>query len=156
MHRTLRVWTVIAIAIMFVFVLWARLSRTARPTGSPALKDTVQSALTKPVQFAKSRLTGGVGVALGTDQATGFPVIEGVAIGSPSDTAGLLVGDLLVRLDGLLTKGRPLAQIVEQIRGFTGRRVTLTVQRSGSTNLECVIRRRSWNNLRGLSYNRYE
>jgi hypothetical protein len=35
-------------------------------------------------------------------------------------------------------------------------KVTLSIQRGGATNIEHVIKRSSWNILRGLSYNPYE
>ena len=70
-------------------------------------------------------------------------------------------------LNGVTTGGRTVAQNIEGIssctivivispRGFVAGSVTLTVQRNGSTNLQCVIRRSSWNRLRGLSYNSSE
>ncbi|HEX3718635.1 MAG TPA: hypothetical protein VH595_11765 [Verrucomicrobiae bacterium] len=48
---------------------------------------------------------------------------------------------------GVTTRGESLSQAVENIRGFTAGAVTLTIQRAGSTNLQFVIRRTSWNSL---------
>ena len=70
--------------------------------------------------------------------------------GSPAETAGLRAGDFILQVDGVATSGRKLVQNVESIRGFSAGSVTLTVQRTRSTNLQCVIHRSSWKNL-GIS-----
>jgi len=108
----------------------------------------MRPVLTNVVDYAKNRITGGIGAVVTTDRATGLPIIAEVKVDSPADRAGLRTGDLITKVNGLATAGLPLAQVVEGIRGFSGGRVTLTVQRSGSTNFECVVQRSSWNNLR--------
>ena len=108
----------------------------------------MRPVLTNVVDYAKNRITGGIGAVMTTDRATGLPTIADVKVDSPADRAGLRTGDLITKVNGLATAGLPLAQVVEGIRGFSGGRVTLTVQRSGSTNFECVVQRSSWNNLR--------
>jgi len=142
-----------AIAVVVAILMGLGLAYLARQrSGASKLQDTLHSALTNPVEFAKSRLTGGVGLILRADSATGSPIVQGVGVGSPAETAGLRIGDLIIRIDGSPTQGKPLAQVVQDIRGFTGAKVTLTVQRAGSTNLDCVIPRSSWNNLRGINF----
>ena len=75
-------------------------------------------------------------------------MIHGVVAGSPAEKAGLREGDHIIQVDGVPTSGRTLAQVVESIRGFAAGSVTLTIQRSGSTNLQCVIHRSSWKSLK--------
>ena len=140
-------------AAVVVFAFWASSSLWQRRADPSKFRDTLHSALTNPVEFAKSQVTGGVGVLLRADSATGFPIVQGIGVGSPAERAGLRVGDVIIQVNGLATKGQPMAQIVDAIRGFTGGAVTVTIQRNGTTNFTCIIRRSSWNNLRGISYN---
>ena len=105
------------------------------------------SAVTGPVAFAKSRFTGGIGAIMLIDPKTGVPVIHQVMAGSPAEAAGLHDGDVVLKVNGIATSGQKLAQVVDSIRGFTGGGVTLTIQRTGSTNLEFVLHRSSWKHL---------
>ena len=89
---------------------------------------------------------------MGNNPAFSFPVINAVAASSPADTAGLRVGDLIIKVDGISTSNRPLAQVAEDIRGFSRGQLTLTIRRSGTLDFDCVVKRISWNTLRGLSY----
>jgi C-terminal processing protease CtpA/Prc len=107
----------------------------------------VESAITNPVAFAKSRFTGGIGAIMLADPNTGRTVIHQVIAGSPAEAAGLRDGDVVLKVNGVSTTGQKLAQVVDSVRGFVASSVTLTIQRTGSTNLECVLRRSSWNRL---------
>jgi S1-C subfamily serine protease len=146
MKRALRVIGIVAFTAAVVFALWAARARSARRPGQETLHDTIHSAITNPVEFAKARFTGGVGAILRTDPATGVPLINQVVAGSPAEKAGLRGGDLILEVDGIATRGRTLAQNVESIRGFAARSVTLTIQRNGATN-QCVIHRSSWKSM---------
>ncbi|SRR6266571_611338 len=147
MNRALRAIGIGGIIGVAVFALWMARTRSARRSNQDSLSDTLHSAITNPVVFAKSRFTGGVGAILVADPATGVPLIHNVVAGSPAEKAGLREGDHIVQIDGVATTGRTLAQNVESIRGFAASSVTLTVQRKGSTNLQCVIHRSSWKSL---------
>jgi C-terminal processing protease CtpA/Prc len=147
MNRTLRIIAVFVFISAAGVVLWMPRTRSVKPSPKASIKDTVYSAMTNPASFAKNRFTGGVGAALTVDKTNGNPLIMHVMPGSPAEAAGLLAGDHILQVDGVATSGRTLAQNVESIRGFSAGHVTLTVQRSGSTNLECVIQRTSWKNL---------
>jgi len=136
-----------AVIAIVLIALWAARTRSAVRSARESFKETIQSAVTNPVGFAKARFTGGVGAVLLADPATGVPVIHNVVAGSPAEKAGLREGDHILQVDGVATSGRTLAQNVDSIRGFAGGSVTLTVQRSGSTNIQCVIYRSSWKNL---------
>jgi C-terminal processing protease CtpA/Prc len=106
-----------------------------------------QSAITNPVDFAKSHVTGGIGAMLLADPASGLPQIRGIVAGSPAQRAGLRGGDVILAIDGMTTHGRTLAQDVQNIRGLPTSSVMLTIQRADSTNLNCVIHRTSWSGM---------
>jgi len=156
MKHPFRVIGIFAFTAVAVFALWATRASSARRADRASIKDTIQSAITNPANFAKTHFTGGIGAMLTTDRATGVPLIYGVRVGSPAEKAGLRKGDLIIEVNGVATSGRTVAQNIESIKGFAAGRVTLTVQRTGSTNLQCVIRRNSWKRLSGLSYNSNE
>lgn len=140
---------VLAIGILAVIAaglvtLWTLHAFSAGGPNHVSFKDAVQSAITNPVSFAKSRFTGGIGALLLADPTTGAPVIHEVIPGSPAQVAGLRDGDVILKVGDVPTTGKPLAQIVSSIRGIPGGSVTLTIQRPGSTNLECILHRISW------------
>jgi hypothetical protein len=151
MHRGIRIVVAVAVAVGLAFVAS---QFHAGPSALPGqTQGIVQSALTKPVEFAKREFTGGVGVMMRMDQTTGLPRVQGVSVGSPADKAGLQSGDLILEVNGVATSGRKLAQVVESIRGFRGGEVSLKIQRVGATNsVECFLRRTSWNNLTNVPF----
>jgi C-terminal processing protease CtpA/Prc len=127
--------------------LWTLRARPSVRSNHDSLKETVESVITNPVAFAKSHFTGGIGVMVMADPTTGVPMIHQVIAGSPAEAAGLRDGDVILKVDGLPTDGQKLAQVVDRIRGLAAGSVTLTIQRTGSTNLECVLHRSSWTGL---------
>ena len=150
MNRPLRLIGLFGFIVVVVIALWTGRTRSVNQSNEKSLDETMHSAITNPIAFAKNRFTGGVGTVLATDRTTGLPRIQKVVAGSPAETAGLREGDYIVQVDGVATSGRKLVQNVESIRGFSAGSVTLTVQRTGSTNLQCVIHRTSLNSL-GIS-----
>ena len=134
--------------ISYPFIDFPRSLTTVR-SHKATVKDTLRTLMADPVGFVTNQISGAIGVALSQDPKTGFPVIEFVTSGSPADKAGLRAGDAITRVNGLGTTGKPLAQVVESMRGRSGGIVTLSLQR-GSTNYERAIRRISWYHLRQL------
>ena len=82
---------------------------------------------------------GGVGIVLGVKdkQLTVVAPIEG----TPAETAGILSGDLIVKIDGQDTKDMALDEAVGKIRGKEGSKVTLTIQRTGQEGEEYSLTR---------------
>ena len=82
---------------------------------------------------------GGVGIVLGVKdkQLTVVAPIEG----TPAETAGILSGDLIVKIDGQDTKDMALDEAVGKIRGKEGSKVTLTIQRTGQEAEEYSLTR---------------
>jgi carboxyl-terminal processing protease len=71
----------------------------------------------------------GVGVQIKFDQDTGYTDVLGLVPGSPAEKAGIVAGDLIVSVNGKLYKGSALMDVVRDIRGKAGEKVTLTVLR---------------------------
>ena len=71
----------------------------------------------------------GVGVQIKFDRDTGYTDVLGLVPGSPAEKAGIVAGDLIVSVNGKLYKGMALIEVVKDIRGKAGDKVTLTVLR---------------------------
>ena len=82
---------------------------------------------------------GGVGIVLGVrdKQLTVVAPIEG----TPAEAAGILSGDLIMKIDGQDTKDMALDEAVGKIRGKEGSKVTLTIQRDGKESQEYTLTR---------------
>lgn len=72
----------------------------------------------------------GVGIQLG-GPPEGGAVIQRVIEGGPAFDAGLLAGDVLVRINEVVVEQMHLREIVEQLRGERGQPVDLVIRRSG-------------------------
>jgi len=68
---------------------------------------------------------GGVGVSW--DRYATQPIIGGVVSGSPAERAGLLAGDLVVRVDNVGVS--TVSEAMQRMRGPVDKSVTVTVQR---------------------------
>lgn len=92
----------------------------------------------------------GIGVEMGTQDEAGQPcdtisdtcglVITRVIRRSPAIAAGLRDGDVITAVDGQLTRGRTLEEVVPTIRGPKGTAVTLTIVR-GTETLDVPVTR---------------
>ncbi|GAB4240124.1 MAG: S41 family peptidase [Candidatus Methylacidiphilales bacterium] len=73
---------------------------------------------------------GGLGITVGTEnnRLTINMPIEG----GPGFKAGLLPGDRILKIDGRLTDGLPLADAIKRLRGKPGEAVRLTIYRESS------------------------
>lgn len=69
-----------------------------------------------------------VGIGAKLSQSSTGIVIEGVIAGAPAERAGLTSGDVITSVDGHLTKGESVAQVVQRIAGEEGTSVALEIQ----------------------------
>ncbi|MCI0380962.1 MAG: S41 family peptidase [Gemmataceae bacterium] len=69
---------------------------------------------------------GGVGIRIGLDRL-GQVFVESPMVGTPAYEAGVMAGDLIVKIDGVSTENMPMKKVVELIQGEPGTKVTLTV-----------------------------
>ena len=71
---------------------------------------------------------GGVGIHVGTDrQSRGQLTVISPMAGTPAYEAGILAGDLILKIDGKSTEGMRLSEAVDLIQGEKGQPITLTV-----------------------------
>ncbi len=74
---------------------------------------------------------GGVGIQVSTDPRGILQVISPL-VGTPAYEAGILAGDLIVKIDGKSTDSMTISDAVELIQGEPGHKVTLTVFHEGT------------------------
>jgi len=83
---------------------------------------------------------GGLGIEVGTED--GFIKVVAPIEDTPAFRAGVLAGDLIIKLDGVSVKGISLSDAVKRMRGKPNTDVKLTVLRKGESQpLEFVVRR---------------
>lgn len=73
----------------------------------------------------------GIGSYVGTDEASGYPILSGVFEGSPAKEAGLRDGDIIYEVNGENIGGLTLTEAVNMIKGPEGTTVDLTIVREG-------------------------
>jgi carboxyl-terminal processing protease len=84
-------------------------------------------------QFEGNRYVG-IHIALGLNDQEKRPSIFDVIDGGPADRAGVKKGDLLEMIDGADTKGMPLREAVDRLRGDEGTNVTIKVRQPKAAN----------------------
>ncbi len=75
---------------------------------------------------------GGVGIRLGIDQRTGQFLVESPMPGTPAYEAGVIAGDLILKVDGKSLDNWTQDKLVEAIQGDPGTDVVLTVLHEGT------------------------
>lgn len=70
-------------------------------------------------------------------------VISWMLQNGPAESAGLHVGDLIARIDGLDAQGLTMSDCVQRLRGPEGSRVSVSVSREGEGTIEVLITRKN-------------
>jgi carboxyl-terminal processing protease len=86
-------------------------------------------------QFSKTSegKFGGIGIQIGYDrQGRGQLTVISPMVGTPAYEAGILAGDLIVKVDGKSTENMRLSEAVDLIQGDPGQKITLTVLHEGA------------------------
>jgi carboxyl-terminal processing protease len=78
-------------------------------------------------QFAGNRYVG-LHIALAMNEQEKRPTMADIFEGGPADRAGVKKGDVLEQIDGVDTKGMPLREAVDRLRGAEGTYVTIKVR----------------------------
>jgi carboxyl-terminal processing protease len=76
---------------------------------------------------------GGIGIQIGYDRLSGGQLsVISPMVGTPAYDAGILAGDLIVKIDGKSTENMRLSEAVELIQGDPGQKLTLSVIHEGT------------------------
>jgi carboxyl-terminal processing protease len=97
----------------------------AAVSGGAQVMSAKESAVLE--QFEGNRYVG-IHIALGMNDEEKRPSIFDVIEGGPADRAGVKKGDLLDMIDGVDTKGMPLREAIDRLRGQEGSNVTIKVR----------------------------
>ncbi len=81
---------------------------------------------------------GGVGIQLGLDTRSGLPMVISPMVGTPAHQAGILAGDIIIKIDDKSTDTLRHDEVVRMIQGEAGTKVTLTVAREGERRTEAI------------------
>ncbi len=82
----------------------------------------------------------GIGVVIKFDENTKYPVISTVFKGSPAEKAGLLVGDMIVKVNDKSTYNLSLDEVAALVKGKIGTEVTLLIKRNNEEITFKIIR----------------
>lgn len=91
------------------------------------------------LQESTSGEFGGLGIEVGMEDDR-LGVISPID-DTPAFAAGIEAGDLILKIDGQLTKGMSLLQAVEKLRGKPGTDVTLTIGREHQAPFDVKLKR---------------
>jgi S1-C subfamily serine protease len=141
----------LAAAVLIGMMMRRSAAQSGGGASSPSVSRGAGQALSNSVEFVKDRVKGGVGVSVAIQSGSKLPVVGAVAIGSPANEAGLYTGDIITSIGGVSTTNLPLKQVVDNLRGFTGARVQVTVLR-GTNYIDFVIRRTSMSSLKAKTF----
>lgn len=94
----------------------------------------------RELEAALDQRFGGVGVELAIDPHTGELTVTMPLPGGPAWEAGIVAGDRIKEIDGELTAGLPLRDVIAMLRGDPGQPVTLTVMPAGGNTTAAVAR----------------
>lgn len=79
---------------------------------------------------------GGIGIQLGLDPRSGLPMVISPMVGTPAHEAGILAGDVIVKIDDKPTDTLRYNEVVRMIQGKPDTEITLTVVHEGSRQSE--------------------
>jgi len=79
---------------------------------------------------------GGIGIHLGVDPRSGLPFVISPMVGTPAHEAGILAGDVIVKIDDKPTDSMRYNDVVRAIQGEPGTKITLSVVHEGGKQVE--------------------
>jgi carboxyl-terminal processing protease len=82
---------------------------------------------------------GGVGIQLGLDPKTGMLMVISPMVGTPAYDAGILAGDIIIKIDDKSTEIMRMNEAIKMIQGKEGTKIKLTVMHEGSRESESFV-----------------
>ncbi len=83
---------------------------------------------------------GGLGIDISIEHGT--VRIVSIESGTPAERAGLRADDIIVAIDGVAAKSLDDQAVIDRLRGPVGSKVTLTIERAGTSEpLKIIVRR---------------
>ncbi len=98
-----------------------------------------------PVQssaFAEDISGNFTGIGMEVGKRDNIITVIAPLVGTPAESAGLLAGDLVLKINGESTEGMLIEEAVKRIRGERGTDVTLTIFREGDLEPKDIVVRR--------------
>ncbi|HEX8011878.1 MAG TPA: S41 family peptidase [Casimicrobiaceae bacterium] len=89
--------------------------------------DFLDAEAFKELQVSTQGKFGGLGIEVGVED--GFIKVVSPIEDTPAFRAGIQSGDLIVKIDDIATRGMPLSEAVQKMRGKPGTQIVLTVAR---------------------------
>ena len=86
---------------------------------------------------------GGIGVQIGSDPKTGGLLVISPMVGTPAYEAGIMAGDLIIKVGDRSTENMRMSEAVRLIQGEPGTPITLTVLHEGVKQPETVTIKRA-------------
>jgi len=83
----------------------------------------------------------GVGIRVEPDDKSGYLMVTSPIEDTPAFHAGLLPGDLIVKVDGVDVKGQPGNEVISRIRGEVGTKLVLTLRRGDLEPFDVTLTR---------------
>lgn len=74
---------------------------------------------------------GGIGIQISLDRSSGALIVTSPMVGTPAYEAGILAGDLILKVNGVALENLRTREAIERIQGEPGNPVTLTVLHEG-------------------------
>jgi carboxyl-terminal processing protease len=93
----------------------------------------------RDLQESTSGEFGGLGIEVGTED--GFIKVISPIDDTPASEAGIQPGDLIIKIDGQLTKGLSMMEAVDKMRGKAGSKILLTLLREGGLPFDVELTR---------------
>jgi carboxyl-terminal processing protease len=75
---------------------------------------------------------GGIGIQISAEPRFGQIFVQSPMVGTPAYEAGVMAGDIIVKVDGKSTENMQLKDVVDAITGEPGTKVTISVLREGA------------------------
>lgn len=87
----------------------------------------------------------GIGVTVNYEHEEGL-FVQAVTVGGPAESAGIVIGDIIIAVDGTSIAGDARNSATDLIRGESGTKVTLTLLGGDGTTRDVICTRKRLNN----------